>query len=455
MTQELFRKEVLEARGTSWLGGISLAQPVRLWALTAVAVVIALIVVLFLFFATYTQRSRVVGQLVPSKGLATVLAPATGVVSRMDVPEDGKVSTGQTLAVVTVPRATLASGDTMVALQQRLQRRQEGLASAQSAQEQLLAAQAHGLAAQLSAARHELVQIEAEIATREGQVRIAKETLERLRQLQRDKYVSELQTKQQEAATLEKVSETQLLQRQAISTRRMIAQLQQSLQELPGQRQAFDANFQRDLALLAQEQVETQARGELVVGAPISGIVATLLVKPGQAVQAGQPLLVLMPDDGKLEAQLLVPSRAIGFIETGDPVLLRYQAYPYQKFGHYVGHVIRISRSALTVSEQGALTGNSETGERRYHVTVALARQTVTAYSQAEPLKPGMLLEADILGERRRLIEWVFEPLYSLRGTMLATSDDARLHAESNEAPSADGARLLHGHELHTLEGSQ
>ena len=29
---------------------------------------------------------------------------------------------------------------------------------------------------------------------------------------------------------------------------------------------------------------------------------------------------------------------------------------------------------------------------------------------------PGMLLDADILGERRRLIEWVFEPLYSLKG---------------------------------------
>lgn len=180
MTQELFRKEVLEGRGKSWLGGISLAQPVRLWVLTAAAVIIALIVMLFLFFATYTQRSRVAGQLVPSKGLATVLAPATGVISRLDVSEGGKVSTSQVLAVVSIPRATLASGDTMAALQQRLQHRREGLASAQAAQEQLLAAQTHGLAAQLSAARHELVQIEAEIATREGQVRIAKETLERL-----------------------------------------------------------------------------------------------------------------------------------------------------------------------------------------------------------------------------------------------------------------------------------
>lgn len=133
MSQDLFRREVLDAKRTSWLGGISLAQPIRLWVLTTAAVVVALTVALFLTFGTYTRRSRVVGQLVPSKGLATVLAPATGVVSRVDVPEGGKVSAGQTLAVVTVPRSTLASGDTVAALEQRLQRRQKGLTSAQSA----------------------------------------------------------------------------------------------------------------------------------------------------------------------------------------------------------------------------------------------------------------------------------------------------------------------------------
>ncbi len=418
MSQELFRKEVLEAKRTSWLGGISLAQPVRLWVLTATAVVGALIVVLFLTFGTYTRRSRVVGQLVPSNGLATILAPTTGVVTRVDIREGGKVSAGQTLAIVTMPRATLANGDTLAALEQRLQQRQEGLESARSAQQLLLTTQANGLAAQLATARRELAQIEAEIATRQGQIRLANETLDRLRQLQRDKYVSELQAKQQEAAALEQVSEMQVLQRQALGTRRVIAQLQQALQEVPGQRQASEANFQRDLALLEQEQVETDARSALTVSAPVTGIVATQLVKPGQTVQAGQPLMSLLPNDGKLEAELLVPSRAIGFIEPGDSVLLRYQAYPYQKFGHYRGRVARISRSALSSGELGTLIGNAQAGEPFYRVTVTLVQQAVIAYGKPEALKPGMLLDADIMGERRRLVEWVFEPLYSLKGSV-------------------------------------
>ncbi|WP_410971330.1 HlyD family efflux transporter periplasmic adaptor subunit, partial [Salmonella sp. SAL04269] len=72
----------------------------------------ALAVVLFLTLGTYTRRSTVVGQLVPSKGLAAVLAPATGVVSHVNVSEGERITAGQTLAVVAVPRATVASGDT-------------------------------------------------------------------------------------------------------------------------------------------------------------------------------------------------------------------------------------------------------------------------------------------------------------------------------------------------------
>lgn len=210
--------------------------------------------------------------------------------------------------------------------------------------------------------------------------------------------------------------EMQALQRQAIGTRRTIAQIEQALGELPSQRQASEAAYMRDVAQLEQERVQTEAQGALAIKAPVAGVVATQMVKPGQAVQAGQPLLSVLPGDGQLEAELLVPSRAIGFIEPGDKVQLRYQAYPYQKFGHQRGQVVRISRSALNTGELGALIGNAQQGEPFYRVTVVLAQQSVTAYGRPELLKPGMLLDADIMGERRRLIEWVFEPLYSLRG---------------------------------------
>ncbi|WP_028919612.1 HlyD family secretion protein [Pseudoxanthomonas suwonensis] len=412
MSDGLFRREALDARRSSWLGGIQLAQPLRLWLLTLGAALAASAVVAFLVLGSYTRRSTVTGQLVPTRGLSTIVAPAGGVVGRVDVQEGDRVRAGQRLAVVTVPRATLGNGDTLAALEERLQRRQEGLVASKAAQLQQLRVQEVGLRSQLATARRELAEVEAGIATRREQVRIAHETLDRLRQLEDVRYVSLLQIKQQESVALAQVGEMQVLERQATATRRLIAQLEQALAELPAQRGSTDAGYEGELAALEQEQVETRARGELVLTAAVDGIVTALLAKPGQAVQAGQPLLSVLPGDGVLEAELLVPSRAIGFIEPGDRVMLRYQAYPYQKFGHQQGRVERISRSALGPGE----LGNVQAAEPYYRVTVALARQAVVAYGREEPLRPGMLLDADILGERRRLVEWLLEPLYSLKG---------------------------------------
>ncbi len=412
MSDGLFRREALDARRSSWLGGIQLAQPLQLWLLTLGAALAASAVIAFLVLGTYTRRSTVTGQLVPTRGLSTVVAPAGGVVGRVEVQEGDSVRAGQRLAVVIVPRATLGNGDTLAALEERLQRRQEGLVASKAAQLQQLHVQEAGLHSQLASARRELAQVEAAIATRREQVRIAHETLDRLRQLEDVRYVSLLQIKQQESVALAQVGEMQVLERQATATRRMIAQLEQALAELPAQRGSTNAGYEGELAALEQEQVETRARGELVLTAAVDGTVTALLAKPGQAVQAGQPLLSVLPGDGLLEAELLVPSRAIGFVEPGDRVMLRYQAYPYQKFGHQHGRVERISRSALGPGE----LGNAQATEPYYRVTVALARQAVVAYGREEPLRPGMLLDADILGERRRLVEWLLEPLYSLKG---------------------------------------
>nr|WP_312131206.1 HlyD family efflux transporter periplasmic adaptor subunit [Stenotrophomonas pavanii] len=412
MSSDLFRKEVLQAKRAGWLGSISIAQPIRLWVLAIAASAAALAVVLLLSFGTYTRRSHVGGQLVPVNGIAQVMAPANGFMSEVSIAEGEHVEAGAVIAVLTVPRATTNDGDTLTALESRFERRTSGLEAAQTAKRMRLGAQQEGLRSQLSNAQRELAQIDAEVLTRKDQIRIAQETLERLRLLEDDRYVSILQIKQQESAALTQKGEMQALQRQAIAAHRMIEQITQALNELPGENEAAEATFQQDLALLEQERVENTARGRLAIVAPVSGVVATQQIKAGQAVQSGQPIMSILPGDGRLEAELLVPSRAVGFIEPDDKVLLRYQAYPYQKFGHHEGRVSRISRSTLGASQNGGAT------EPMYRITVALAAQTVSAYGKPETLKPGMLVDADVLGETRSFFEWVLEPIYSIKGTV-------------------------------------
>jgi len=63
-----------------------------------------------------------------------------------------------------------------------------------------------------------------------------------------------------------------------------------------------------------------------------------------------------------------------------------------------------------------AAAAPGSTAEALYRVTVALERQHVIAYGKAAPLQPGMQLDADVLLERRRLVEWMLAPIFTLTG---------------------------------------
>lgn len=418
MDESLFRQQVLESRQSRWLGGIVLGQPLGPWLLTGVSLLAASLVVALLVLGEYTRRTRVTGQLVPSLGVASVAAPGAGTLAQVRVQEGQRVLAGDVLAVVATPRSTLATGDTAQALQSAIAQRQDSVVDSYASQREQLKAQRDGLGARIGAVAAEQRQVQLQLATRRQQQALAEQTLARFRGLREKQYVTDLQLQQQQTLALEHLGEMQALERQALALAGQRQELEQARRELPARLAALDAAEQRDRATLLQESVEASSRAEAVIRSPVSGTVSTLLGQAGQAVQAGQPVLSLLPAASALEAHLLVPSRAVGFVEPGDAVRLRYPSFPYQKFGHHGGKVLRISRSALSSGELGTLVGKGNAGEPYYRIVVALDRPTVRAFGREEALKPGMLLEADILGERRRLWEWAIEPLYALSGSL-------------------------------------
>lgn len=218
---------------------------------------------------------------------------------------------------------------------------------------------------------------------------------------------------QQEAAALGAQTQYKALMREQLDTRQQIDAAEQQLAQLPLDSATHSNDTQRQLAGVGQSIAQNEMERAALLRAQSDGVVSAVLLKQGQMVSAGQPLMSILPAGSTLQAQLLVPSRAIGFIEPGSRVVLRYQAFPYQKFGQQYGRVSDISRSALSSSDVNSLTGQ-QSKEPLYRVQVALDSQQVMTYGKPEPVKPGMALDADILMERRRLIEWAFEPLFGI-----------------------------------------
>jgi membrane fusion protein len=212
---------------------------------------------------------------------------------------------------------------------------------------------------------------------------------------------------------LDSESQYKALVRQQLDTRQQLDAARQQLAQLPLDAAAKRNDTERQLAGIAQSMAQNELQRAVVLRAPRDGTVSAVLPKPGQMVSAGQSLLSILPAGSALQAQLLVPSRAIGFIDPGSRVVLRYEAFPYQKFGQQYGQVTDVSRSALNSSEIATLIGQ-QSQQPLYRVQVKLDEQFVLAYGHKEPVKPGMTLQADILMDRRSLLEWVFEPLYGM-----------------------------------------
>jgi membrane fusion protein len=168
-------------------------------------------------------------------------------------------------------------------------------------------------------------------------------------------------------------------------------------------------------AALEQEALERALQYRAVVAAPRGGRVGTVLVEPGQAVLPGTTLATILPAHATLEAVLYAPSRSMGFVKVGQEVLLRYLAYPHQKFGSHRAVVRAISANPVSAAELGIVPADGGR-EPLYRIRAALDAQSIDAYGRREALQSGMQVEADVMLDRRRLIEWVFEPLLSLAG---------------------------------------
>ena len=95
--------------------------------------------------------------------------------------------------------------------------------------------------------------------------------------------------------------------------------------------------------------------------------------------------------------------------------MLRYEAFPFERFGQYHGTIMDIGRNVWSAGER---IGPLSAREPVYRVDVKLERQNVSALGQEFALRPGMLVNADLLLEKRTLLEWIFEPLLQLRGRL-------------------------------------
>ncbi|WP_401746597.1 HlyD family efflux transporter periplasmic adaptor subunit [Stenotrophomonas muris] len=417
MADNLFRREASPEDQHSGLGETLLAGPPSRWLWLCLILLLTTAMGLFLVLGQYTRRETVTGQLVPASGLINITALSPGTVARLHVEDGQSIQADEVLMEISSDQDTVRLGATRASTDEQLAEKEGRYRADLVSQDSVARHQREALVARESLIRRQLDQVGEQVALQAEEVEGSQALLERIEPLGKGGYISAFEIQRQQAVVRAARSRKAELQRQGLELQQQLAAAQESLAKLPLEDATRRNEIVRELADVAQSQAQNDLQRGTLFRARQGGVVAALLVKTGQMVSAGQPMITILPGDAKLQAQLLIPSRAIGFIAPGNRVILRYEAFPYQKFGQQYGRVSIVSRSALTPAEHSALTGRLPPADQGplYRVDVELDRQYVSAYGIKESIRPGMALQADVLIERRRLIEWLFEPLFGIQ----------------------------------------
>ena len=372
----------------------------------------------FIFFET-TRKAEVSGVLLPNEGLIRVRPGQPGIVTRVRVKEGQKVNVGDVLFVLSNERNIDALHSAESTVSKLLQNRRDSyrnelLQTGQQSRQRVSAAQKRAAALLEEAAR-----LDSQILLQKSRVILVTQAFQRLKNLHATSYISAAQLEEKEGELLDQRQRLAELDRLKGINQRDYASAEAEYRDLQYQTQRDEAALKRNELAIQQDLAESEARREIQVIAATSGTVTAITVEVGKPVLADSTLTSILPTGSELEAEIYTPSRAVGFIKPGMKVLLRYQAYPYQKFGQYeaiVHEVAGTSMSAQELTLPGAAGVSNQTSEPLYRIRLQLKQQTVVAYGKPVNLKPGMLLDASIILEHRRLYEWVFEPLFSISG---------------------------------------
>ncbi len=411
MRRDLFRREALDFNREKSLGDVVLVRPISFSLLTIFAVVFAAAVIVFAFSAEYTRKTHVSGYLAPDKGLIKVFAPQAGTLIEKHVKEGQQVKRGDTLFVLSTERSSRESAETQASAIEKLKQRRASLEKELAKQGTIDTIQVQSTQQRIRGMEAELGQLRGEMGIQQLRVSSARENLARYRTLMKNQFVSAVQAQQKNEELLEQQARLQALMRTRTALERDINTLRHDVTSTDLRATNQRSAIERDISSLEQEMTEYEARRTIVITAPGDGTVTAILAERGQTAQPQSALLSILPTGAVLEAQLLVPSRAIGFIAAHQEVAVRYQAFPYQRFGSHRGRITEISRTLITGQDTQLPIAPQEPV---YRVTVALDAQSVQAYDQKIALQSGMLLDADIWLDHRRIIDWVFDPLLSV-----------------------------------------
>ena len=411
----LFRSEVVREQKQAVHGYIIL----RFARSTSIGIVFlaALTLVLIVVFARvdYSERVKLAGVVVPGGNFVRIPAPEDGFVVDIKIVEGQTVRAGAELFSLQSQAATRA-GDTLAQIQselakarlESLQQQLDGAVNARRAR----ASDLESLTAQNEARLRELA---SQITLQLAELESSRNRTKRLKSLLSKQFVSAVEVDQQveselrleqrmrELYRLQSEARTEALNNMEASTARARAD-ETEIARLSGEKSAVEIELE-----------QFAYAGGQTVTAPVSGRISQVGISQGRALQKGGFAVSIVDPDAPLEIEAYAPSSAAGQLETGATVVLRFDSFPYQRFGSKRGKILSISEAATQAGDLTNLGFNPTPKDLKetmfYKVRVLFDGDEIGSGSRRSKIRAGMNVEVSAIVERKKIYELLTDPL--------------------------------------------
>ncbi len=391
-----------------------------------VAITLCLLFVTALAWAIFGQIDIVAvapGRIVVSERTKTLQPLEAGIVKRVLVNDGDAVEQGQVLVELD---ATNASADgasvqeqmnAAVSEERRAAELMNSLRSGKAplhpttpqlqSEYQDITARLSKLAAEQSRRQAELATVGQSIAKLEATLPIAQQREADVKGLAEQGFMS---SHSGQDRTRERIEQ----ERDLATQRARLAEAQAALVETQNNRSAYLAETRRALSdrhaqatlkrqQLTQERNKTEQRSRLTqLTAPVAGTVQQVAVHTaGGVVTPAQVLMVIVPKDAHVTAEVVIDNKDIGFVSAGQASAIKLETFPFTRYGTVEATVKHVTADAVNDEKRGAI----------FPATLTLAQSSIAIDGKRIKLSPGMNLTAEIKTGKRRVIDYLLGPV--------------------------------------------
>ena len=416
----LFRQEAINYQKAKWMGKALLIKGYSAWFVFLLSIIFIIIFIFAVIFGTYTRRINVPGEITTQPRAINLFSTQQGFIINSHVKVGDKVKKGDPIYELDVSQTTQLGNvtqKTIESINNQIKNISEIIETLKENKQITLNALKQQIDEYNKFHQDSLLLVK----NAEKGMSEMYESMQNYADYQKKGLINNEQFNNQRYLYYQQQNSYQFLQNQIIQENLSIIQLNS---ELVTKIADFDnkiSEYQFQLNALQRQLTEVNAKGTLIVSAPSDGRIESLSVTEGQMVKTDDSLAQLIPaNTDSYNLVLWAPNESVPYISINDKINIRYEAYPYQRFGQFSGKIMSISNVPASSQEMSTyssspLSRNNINYQAYYKVIVSLDKQQMAKFNNKIKLTNGMKADITLFLEKRPIYQWMLSPFYDIQ----------------------------------------